>query len=68
MLVISHWWLSLHPPANASASLVNFATLKMEAIRSSETSVNTKPTQRHIPEDDILHLFLLNKLSLQIQI
>jgi hypothetical protein len=43
-----------HPPANASASLANFATLKMEAILSSETSVNTKPTQRHIPEDDIL--------------
>jgi hypothetical protein len=42
------------PPANASASLANFATLKMEAIRSSETSINTRPTQRHIPEDDIL--------------
>jgi hypothetical protein len=41
--------------ANASASLVNFATLKMEATRSSETSVNTRTTQRHIPEDDILH-------------
>jgi hypothetical protein len=37
-----------------SASLANFATLKMEAIRSSEMSVNTRPTQRHIPEDDIL--------------
>jgi hypothetical protein len=43
-----------HPPANASASLANFATLKMDAIRSSETLVNTRPTQRHIPEDDIL--------------
>jgi hypothetical protein len=30
-------------------------TLKMEAIRSSETSVNTISTRRHIPEDDILH-------------
>jgi hypothetical protein len=30
-------------------------TLKMEAIRSSETSVNKRPTQRHIPENDILH-------------
>jgi hypothetical protein len=51
----AHWWLSLHPPANAGASLANFATLKMAAIRSSETSFNTRPTQRHIPEDDILH-------------
>jgi hypothetical protein len=31
-----------------------FFTLKMEAIRSSETSVITIPTRRHIPEDDIL--------------
>jgi hypothetical protein len=36
-------------------SRANFATLKMEAIRSSETSVNIRPTQRHIPEDDIIH-------------
>jgi hypothetical protein len=27
----------------------------MEAIRSSETSVDARSTQRHIPEDDILH-------------
>jgi hypothetical protein len=60
----------LHPPANASASLANFATLKMEAIRSSETSVNTRPTQRHIPEDDILQIntyfLILNSLFLYI--
>jgi hypothetical protein len=30
-------------------------TLKMEAVRSSETSVNPGYTQRHIPEDDIFH-------------
>jgi hypothetical protein len=30
-------------------------TLKMEAIRSSETSVNKISTRRHIPEDGILH-------------
>jgi hypothetical protein len=27
----------------------------MEAIRSSETSVNARSIQRHITEDDILH-------------
>jgi hypothetical protein len=30
-------------------------TQKMEAIRSSETSVNKISTRRHIPEDGILH-------------
>jgi hypothetical protein len=29
--------------------------LKMEAIRSSETSVNTTSTRCHIPEDCFLH-------------
>jgi hypothetical protein len=28
----------------------------MEAIRSSETSVLTRATQRHIPEDDVLQV------------
>jgi hypothetical protein len=32
-----------------------FFYLKMEAIRSSETSVHTISTGRHIPEDGILH-------------
>jgi hypothetical protein len=31
----------------------DFSTLKMEAIRSSETSVHTRSTRRHIPEDGI---------------
>jgi hypothetical protein len=44
----------LQPPARTGSSLADFSTLKMEAIRSFETSVNTRPTQRHIPEDDIL--------------
>jgi hypothetical protein len=30
-------------------------TLKMEAIRSSETSVNKISARHHIPEDGILH-------------
>jgi hypothetical protein len=33
-------------------------TLMMEAIRSTETSVLSRGTQRHIPEDDILHTLL----------
>jgi hypothetical protein len=39
----------------AGSPLADSSTLKMEAIRSSETSVNARSTQRHIPEDDILH-------------
>jgi hypothetical protein len=49
--VIFDWWLSLQPPAAAGYPLANFSTLKMEAIRSSETSVNERSTQRHITED-----------------
>jgi hypothetical protein len=39
--------------------LADYSTLKMEVIRSSETSVNPSSTQRHIPEDNILHNFLM---------
>jgi hypothetical protein len=43
-------------PAHAGSSLADFSTLKMEAIRSSETSVHfTGSTRRHIREDGILH-------------
>jgi hypothetical protein len=45
----------LLPPANTGSSLADFSTLKMEAIRSSETSVHTISTRRHIPEHGILH-------------
>jgi hypothetical protein len=35
------------------------STLKMEAIRSSETSVATQQTtRRHIPEDDTVHIVI----------
>jgi hypothetical protein len=33
--------LSLQPPAHAGSSLADFSTLKTEAIRASETSVQT---------------------------
>jgi hypothetical protein len=35
--------------------LADLSTLKMEATRSSETSVHTRSTWRHITEDDILY-------------
>jgi hypothetical protein len=35
--------------------LAYFSTLKMEGIHSIETSVHTRSTWRHIPEDGILH-------------
>jgi hypothetical protein len=44
----------LQPPAQADSSLADFSTLKMEAINSSGTSVHTRSTRRHIPEDGIL--------------
>jgi hypothetical protein len=41
------------PPAHAGSSLADFSTLKMDAIRSSETSVYKISTRPHIPEDGI---------------
>jgi hypothetical protein len=37
--------------------LADFYTQKMEAIRFSETSIHTRSTRRHIPEDGIIYLF-----------
>jgi hypothetical protein len=51
LLGVFDWWLSLQPPAHAGCSLADFSTLKMEAIRSSETSVYAISTRRRIPED-----------------
>jgi hypothetical protein len=41
--------------AHTGSLLTDFSTLKMEVIRSSKTSVHTRSTRRHIPEDSILH-------------
>jgi hypothetical protein len=43
--------------------LLILLTLMMEAIRFSETSVLTRATGRHIPEDDILHIHRCENLK-----
>jgi hypothetical protein len=52
-------WIGSQAPAHAGSSLAGFLlcspTLKMEAIGSSETSVNTISARRHISEDCLLH-------------
>jgi hypothetical protein len=53
-LVVFDWRSSLQPPAHAGSSLADFSTLKMEVIRSSETSVHTRTTGLHIPKNGIL--------------
>jgi hypothetical protein len=40
--------------SHAGSPLADFSTLKMKAIRSFEMSVNSRSTQLHFPEDDIL--------------
>jgi hypothetical protein len=45
------WW-----GCEADSLLADFYTLKLEAILSSETSVYTISTWRHIPEDGILQV------------
>jgi hypothetical protein len=53
---LSSEWKNLQPPAHIGSSLADFSTLKMEAMRYSETSVHTSSTWRQIAEDDILHI------------
>jgi hypothetical protein len=48
---------------HAGSLFADFSTLKMEAIRSSETSVHTRTTRRHIPEDSILQAHHHEKLK-----
>jgi hypothetical protein len=56
-------WLPV--TANVVSSSPILVTLTMEAIRSSEKSVLTRATQRHITEDGILqHLFTHSKHQL----
>jgi hypothetical protein len=49
---------------NVPSSLI-LATLTMEAIHSRETSVLTRATRHHIPEDSILEMFLKFKSILR---
>jgi hypothetical protein len=48
-------YTELTEAAWAGSSLADFSALKMEAMCSSETSVYTRSTRCHIPEDGILH-------------
>jgi hypothetical protein len=65
-LVVSDWWLSLQPPADAGSPLADFSSVKMQVIHSSEMSVKPKSTQRHIPENDILHSYRCENLKFYI--
>jgi hypothetical protein len=60
--------LLTQPPAHAGSPLADSSTLKMEAIRSSETSVNARSTQPHIPEDYILHSHRCESLKSYIRV
>jgi hypothetical protein len=45
----------LQPPVHSGSSFADCSTLKMEAIRSSETSFNTISIRRYTQQDGILH-------------
>jgi hypothetical protein len=49
-------WLQTSHAAHAGSSLADFSTVKMEAIHSCETSVYTRSTRHHIPENGILRI------------
>jgi hypothetical protein len=48
-------YFSLLVTTNAVYSLLIHSTLQLEVTRSSETSIITRPTWSHIPNDEILH-------------
>jgi hypothetical protein len=48
--------LQTEPPADVGSALADYSTLEMEAIRSSQTSVHTRSTWHHIPEEGILQI------------
>jgi hypothetical protein len=48
-----HFQDSSSPPPHAGSSLTDFSSLKMEAVRSSETSIHTSSTWRNSPEDGV---------------
>jgi hypothetical protein len=62
-LVARRFTHDLQPPAYAGSSLVDFSSLKMKAKHSFETSVHTRSTRRHIPEDVILYSHRCEKLG-----
>jgi hypothetical protein len=54
-LTWEEYYVSQYKMCSIIQSLIHLNFLKIEAIRSSETSVHTRTTQRQIPEDGILH-------------
>jgi hypothetical protein len=52
----------LYQPSTLFLVRLTSSTLKMEATRSSETSIYNKPTRRHIPQDGTLHSHLRENL------